>query len=105
MDLTGYAQKVIFCSEKTFSTYLLLHEITVHTDASNNGLHAGSDISEITKSGFVWFCRKASQLAMVNHSRWSYLRQCALLVLIHIKYSTNDCNPTFATVELSRYDI
>jgi len=34
----------------------------VHTDANNNGLHAGNDISEITKSGFVWFCRKAPQM-------------------------------------------
>jgi len=28
-------------------------------------LHTGTDISEITKSGFVWFCKKAPQLYII----------------------------------------
>src|SRR6218665_393158 len=33
-------------------------------DANNNELHARTDISEITKSEFVWFCQKAPQLTI-----------------------------------------
>jgi len=62
MDLSGYAQNVIFCNGKTAVIYMLLHQSTPYVDANNNGPHAGTDISEITKSGFVWFCKKAPQM-------------------------------------------
>jgi len=38
---------------------MLLHESMMYTDANHNGLHTGTDVSEITKSGFVWFCKIA----------------------------------------------
>jgi len=41
---------------------MLLDESMMYTDANHNGLHTGTDKSEITKSGFVWFCKKAPQM-------------------------------------------
>jgi len=62
MYLSGYAQNVLFCNGKTLGIYMFLHESTMYTDANHNGLHTGTDIFEITKSGFVRFCKKAPQL-------------------------------------------
>jgi len=53
MDLSGYARNVIFCNGKTLGISMLLHKSMTYTDANHNGLHTGTDISEITKSGFV----------------------------------------------------
>src|SRR6218665_3782045 len=53
-------ENVLFCNGKTLVIYVFLHE----TDANHNGLHTGTDISEITKSEFVWFCKKAPQLRL-----------------------------------------
>jgi len=52
-----------FAMEKRYRyrTYMLLHQSTMYTDANHSGLRAGTDISQIAKSGFVRFCRKASQ--------------------------------------------
>jgi len=57
------ARKVISCNEKTaglayaFICFCIKARSTllVHW-CNNNGLHSGTDISEITKRGFVWFC-------------------------------------------------
>jgi len=62
MDLSGYARNVIFCNGKTLGSSMLLHESMMYTDVNHNGLHTGTDISEITKSGFVCFCKKAPHM-------------------------------------------
>jgi len=66
MDLSGYARNVLFCNGKTLGIYMLLDESTMYTDANHNGLHTGTDISEITKSGFVWFCKNAPQFCWLS---------------------------------------
>ena len=66
VDLTGYARKIIILQWETLGICLLLHEGTVYTDANNNGLLADRPraISEMTKTGFVWFCKKAPQMSL-----------------------------------------
>jgi len=54
--------KCHICNGKTVVIYVMLHQSTLCVDANNNGLHAGTDISEIPKSGSVWFCKAAHQL-------------------------------------------
>ena len=62
MDLSGYARNVLFCNEKSLGIYMLCIKAQCMPMQNNNGLHAGTDISEITKSGFVWFCKNAPLL-------------------------------------------
>src|SRR6218665_1089880 len=61
MDLSDYARNVLFCNGKMLGINKFLHKSTMYTDTNHNGLHTGTDISEITESGFVWFCKKAPQ--------------------------------------------
>src|SRR6218665_2216555 len=80
MDLSGYARNFLFCNGKSLGIYMLLHQSTTYADANNNGLHAGTDNYEITKSGFVWFCKKALQLLLCYVKYKSHFLGQVLLV-------------------------
>jgi|SRR6218665_16788 len=81
MDLSDYARNVLFCNGKMLGINKFLHKSTMYTDTNHNGLHTGTDISEITKSGFVWFCKKAPQM---GSKRICFVR-CIYWLLVKIR--------------------
>src|SRR6218665_3240575 len=57
-----------FAMEKTLGISMLLHESMMRTDANHNGLHTGTDISEITKLDLSGFAKKL----LISKSKYTF---------------------------------